>query len=101
MELRETEDAVLQVQVWATGSNNLGGSGIRYREVRINYPWLQGGAEAVLPIQDTTRGTDPLFFDDLRLEYVARDPWSPSIHGLLHILVDPDTCLVKENPWVG
>jgi len=67
--LRERENAVLQGQVWATGSHNLGGAGVKLKEVRINCPRLQGGAKATLPSRDATRGIDPIFSDDLRLEY--------------------------------
>ena len=42
-DFRERQDAVLQGHVWAAGSNNLGGSGIQRREVRMNGPRLQGG----------------------------------------------------------
>lgn len=68
-ELREREHAVLQGQVWATGSNNLGGSQIQRRDDGINGPGLQGGAKAALPVRNAKRGLNPLFFDDLRLEY--------------------------------
>lgn len=68
-ELREREDAVLQKQVWTTCSNNLGGAGVQRKGIRMNGPGLQGGAKAMLPSRDATRGMDPLFFDDLRLEY--------------------------------
>ncbi|MCJ1349624.1 hypothetical protein MMC31_007865 [Peltigera leucophlebia] len=61
-ELRKREDAVLQGQVWATGSINLGGSGIQSRIIRINGPGLQGGAKAALPVRDATRGVDLFFF---------------------------------------
>lgn len=32
---------------------------------------------------------------------VARDLWSPPIHGYLHIFVDPVTRLVEKNPRIG
>ena len=53
-ELREREDAVLQGQVWVTGSNNFGGAGVQRKEVRINGPGLQGGAKATIPTRDST-----------------------------------------------
>ena len=36
-----------------------------------------------------------------RFGSVARDPWSPLIHGWLRSLVDPVTCLVEENQRLG
>ena len=64
-ELPEREDAVLQGQV----SKNLNGAGVQCREVRINGPGLQKGTKATLPSRNATSDMDPLFFDDLRLEY--------------------------------
>ena len=44
-------------------------------------------------------GLDFRYFESPRKrDFVARDPWSPPIHGTLRILVDPIT---EENPWVG
>lgn len=63
-EPRKRKDAVLQGQVWATGSNHLGGTGVQRGEVRINSPGLQGGAKATLPSRVVTRGMDSPFFDD-------------------------------------
>lgn len=54
---------------WATVFSNFGGAGVRRKEVRIDGPGLQEGAKATLLSRDATRGLDPLFFDDLRLEY--------------------------------
>ena len=65
-ELREREDAVLQLPVWATGSNTWGAPEYNVKEARINGPGLQG-TNTTLPSRDATRGMDPLFFDDLRL----------------------------------
>ena len=63
------EDAVLQGQLWAPSSYSLGGARIQCREVRINGPGLEGRVGAVLPFGNAARGMDPLFFDDLHLEY--------------------------------
>lgn len=48
---------------------NLNGAGVPCREVRINGSGLRKGTKATLPSRNTTSDMDPLFFDDLRLEY--------------------------------
>lgn len=68
-ELRQRGNAILQGQVWAPNPPNFGGAGIQRRELRINGPGLQGEEGLAIPFREAAKGTDPIFFDDLRLEY--------------------------------